>query len=56
MAETMLEERNLLVPVRDGVCLAADVLRPNGGAPLPALLNFGPYHKDGRGGDRKSVV
>ena len=50
MAETLLEERNLLVPMRDGVCLAADVMRPAGSAPLPALLNFGPYHKDGRGG------
>lgn len=50
MAESLLEVRNLLMPMRDGVCLSADVLRPQGGASLPALLNFGPYHKDGRGG------
>jgi putative CocE/NonD family hydrolase len=43
-------ERNVLVPMRDGVQLAADVLRPPGAQRVPAILNFGPYHKDGRGG------
>ena len=50
MSETLVNERNHLVPMRDGVLLAADVVRPAHGARVPAILNFGPYHKDGRGG------
>lgn len=50
----MVEYRNILVPMRDGVELACDVLRPASSDPAPAILNFGPYHKDGRGG-RTSV-
>ena len=50
MTDPMVIERNLLVPMRDGVVLAADVVRPPGTQPVPAILNFGPYHKDGRGG------
>jgi putative CocE/NonD family hydrolase len=50
MTKTLIEERNLLAPMRDGVSLALDVVRPAGAARVPALLNFGPYHKDGRGG------
>lgn len=46
----LIQERNLLAPMRDGVSLALNVLRPAGSACVPALLNFGPYHKDGRGG------
>lgn len=50
MDQTLVEQRNCLVPMRDGVPLAADVLRPATAQRVPALLNFGPYHKDGRGG------
>ena len=50
MSVAFQEQRNVLVPMRDGVQLAADILRPAGGSRVPALLNFGPYHKDGRGG------
>jgi putative CocE/NonD family hydrolase len=50
MSLSMTMERNVLVPMRDGVPLAVDVLRPPGPQPVPAILNFGPYHKDGRGG------
>ncbi len=42
--------RNLLAPMRDGVELALDVLLPQADFRGPVLLNFGPYHKDGRGG------
>ena len=55
MPQAIIVERNLLVPMRDGVVLAADVVRPPGAQRLPAILNFGPYHKDGRGG-RLSVA
>lgn len=54
MSNTLMTERNLLVPMRDGVELAIDVVRPGGGHRGPAILNFNPYHKDGRGG-RTSV-
>jgi putative CocE/NonD family hydrolase len=50
MTKALIEERNLLAPMRDGVSLALDVVRPAGAVRVPALLNFGPYHKDGRGG------
>ncbi len=42
--------RNALVPMRDGVQLAADIIRPDDTHRRPAILNFNPYHKDGRGG------
>jgi predicted acyl esterase len=54
MSNTLVTERNVLVPMRDGVSLAVDIVRPAGGR-APAILNFNPYHKDGRGG-RTSVA
>ncbi|MBM3521362.1 MAG: CocE/NonD family hydrolase [Alphaproteobacteria bacterium] len=50
MSNELLVERNLLIPMPDGVELAGDVTRPAGIRKVPALLNFNPYHKDGRGG------
>src|SRR5271165_7201056 len=49
-------EKNLMIPVRDGVNLAADVYRPaRDGKPapgrFPALLTRTPYNKDGVSGD-----
>lgn len=49
MTEVVVE-RNLLIPMSDGVYLAADLFRPAGEGKWPALLNYQPYHKDGRGG------
>src|SRR5262249_50772447 len=43
-------ERTLLIPLSDGVHLAADLYRPEGEGRWPAILTFIPYHKDGRGG------
>ena len=54
MKKTLITERNVLVPMRDGVELAVDIVRPGCGHCGPAILNFNPYHKDGRGG-RTSV-
>ena len=54
MSNALLTQRNVLVPMRDGVMLAVDIVRPGGGHRGPAILNFNPYHKDGRGG-RTSV-
>jgi uncharacterized protein len=39
-------ERNLIIPLSDGATLSADLYRPAGKGPFPALLSFYPYHKD----------
>jgi predicted acyl esterase len=44
--------KNLLIPTRDGVELAADLHLPEGAGPWPAVLTYFPYHKDGTGGLR----
>src|SRR5690349_15072698 len=43
-------EVDLQIPMRDGVRLAGNLYRPTGKGPWPCLLNYLPYHKDGRGG------
>lgn len=42
----VIVERNLFIPLRDGVTLAADLYRPDVDGAFPALLSFYPYHKD----------
>jgi uncharacterized protein len=44
--ETILIEKDVEVPMRDGARLMADVFRPSGDARVPAILNLGPYQKD----------
>src|SRR5262245_23125502 len=39
-------ERNLLIPLSDGVSLAADLYSPDGPGPFPTLVSYYPYHKD----------
>jgi len=39
-------ERNLLIPLKDGASLSADLYRPAGDGKFPALMSFYPYHKD----------
>jgi putative CocE/NonD family hydrolase len=41
---------DLLIPMRDGVRLASNLYRLPGGDRRPCLVNYLPYHKDGRGG------
>ncbi len=41
---------DLSIPMRDGVLLAASLYRPASGNRWPCLVNYIPYHKDGRGG------
>lgn len=43
---TILIEKNLIVPMRDGVNLAADVYRPTEGGPFPVIVQRLPYNKD----------
>ena len=47
MASEILVEKNVMVPMRDGVALATDVYRPAGGEPLPAIVQRTPYDKEG---------
>jgi predicted acyl esterase len=42
----VLVEKDLDVPMRDGVRLKADVFRPADAGKFPAILNLGPYQKD----------
>jgi putative CocE/NonD family hydrolase len=42
---TIVQERDIEVPMRDGVVLRADVYRPDGDAPVPAVLSRTPYDK-----------
>ncbi len=44
--ETIVIEKDVEVPMRDGARLIADVFRPQGSDRVPALLNLGPYQKD----------
>jgi uncharacterized protein len=41
----MIVERNVAVPMRDGVLLRADVYRPEGGGQAPAVLGRTPYDR-----------
>ena len=43
----VVRERNVMVPMRDGVRLATDVYRPDAAGRFPALVTRGPYGKDG---------
>ena len=45
-AHEILVEKDVDVPLRDGVRLKADVLRPDDAGRFPAILNLGPYQKD----------
>src|SRR6266404_6218649 len=44
-ADRMLIERDIVVAARDGVRLATDVYRPEGGGPFPVILERTPYDK-----------
>ncbi|MEO6040475.1 MAG: CocE/NonD family hydrolase [Croceibacterium sp.] len=46
--EGLLIERNVAVPLRDGVTILVDIYRPaQSAAPLPAILGWSPYGKHG---------
>jgi uncharacterized protein len=45
-AFSLLVEKDVDVPMRDGARLKADVFRPDDGGKFPAILNLGPYQKD----------
>src|SRR5258708_7278709 len=39
-------ERNVLIPLSDGVSLAGDLFLPDAPGPFPTLVHYYPYHKD----------
>jgi putative CocE/NonD family hydrolase len=39
-------QRNVLIPLSDGVSLAGDLFLPDAPGPFPALVSYYPYHKD----------
>lgn len=43
---TIIIEKNIMVPMRDGVRLATDVYRLEGAAPAPVLITRTPYNKE----------
>jgi putative CocE/NonD family hydrolase len=47
----MIAERDVAVPMRDGVKLAVDIYRPDTSEKLPVLLAFSIYNKDLQGPD-----
>jgi predicted acyl esterase len=46
VSDSILIEKDVEVPMRDGARLLADVFRPKDGTRVPAILNLGPYQKD----------
>jgi putative CocE/NonD family hydrolase len=55
---TILIDKNVMVPMRDGVQLATDVYRLEGAAPAPVLVARTPYNKDHMlaGGDTFNIL
>lgn len=42
--------RDVLIPMRDGIHLAGNLYLPEGAGPVPGILEYTPYLKDGHGG------
>ena len=49
--EIIIRERDVTVPMRDGLEIVVDVYRPEGAGPLPALLAFSAHSKEIQGPD-----
>ena len=47
----MISEKDVAVPMRDGVNLSVDIYRPDTDQKLPVLLAFSIYNKDLQGPD-----
>jgi uncharacterized protein len=52
MHESMIYERNVNIPMRDGIVLRANVYRPVASGNFPVLMSLGPYGKDRHLADR----
>jgi len=42
----IIQERDVMVPMRDGVRICVDIYRPDAPGKFPALLSFAPHNKD----------
>ncbi|MFJ8107852.1 CocE/NonD family hydrolase [Streptomyces sp. NPDC096132] len=54
--DDFIAERDVRVPMRDGVELCVDIYRPRTEEPLPALLAFAIYNKDLQGPDIATTI
>jgi putative CocE/NonD family hydrolase len=54
--ERMTKERDVYVPMRDGVRLCVDIYRPDAPGKFPALLAFAIYNKDIQGPDMAEAL
>lgn len=54
--DSMIADRDVAVPMRDGVELSVDVYRPDAPGCFPALLAFSIYNKDLQGPDVAAAV
>ncbi|MFL6928741.1 MAG: CocE/NonD family hydrolase [Xanthobacteraceae bacterium] len=54
--DKMIRERDVTVPMRDGVKLCVDIYRPDATQKLPALLAFAIYNKDFQGPDMAEAL
>jgi uncharacterized protein len=54
--DRMLREKDIFVPMRDGLKICIDVYRPDTTEKLPALLAFAIYNKDFQGPDMAEAV
>ena len=52
---TVKVDKNVKVPMRDGVTLATDIYYPEGSGPFPVLLSRTPYNKDGASGAGRPI-
>lgn len=52
----MIEDRDLIVTMRDGTRLAVDVYRPNGAGPYPVLYAAALHNKDLQGPDIADIL
>src|ERR1700691_5683819 len=52
----MITEKDVALPMRDGVNLSVDIYRPDADEKFPALLAFAIYNKDFQGPDIKDVL
>jgi hypothetical protein len=52
----MIIERNLPIPMDDGIVLRADVFRPDTTAPVPVVMTSGPYGKGVRYQDHYKLM
>ena len=54
--DALAADRDVMVPMRDGVKICVDVYRPEAAGKFPALLAFAIYNKDFQGPDMAEAL